>query len=52
VETQIVEILYDLDVVAKQNAQDLGINLVRTPLLNDGSALVESLKLLIDQWNA
>jgi ferrochelatase len=45
-----VEILYDLDVVTKQKAQDLGVELTRAPLLNDSSALVESLKLLVDQW--
>jgi ferrochelatase len=47
-----VEILYDLDVVMKEKAGDLGVELVRAPLLNDGPALIESLALLVDGWNA
>ena len=47
-----VEILYDLDVVTKQKAGDLGIAVARTPLLNDGSALIDSLALLVEQWKA
>jgi ferrochelatase len=45
-----VEILYDLDVVMKQKAGDLGIAIARAPLLNDGPALVDSLALLVDRW--
>ena len=45
-----VEILYDLDVAQKRQARDLGISVARTRLLNDGSALVESLALLVEQW--
>ncbi|OFW59168.1 MAG: ferrochelatase [Actinobacteria bacterium RBG_16_64_13] len=45
-----VEILYDLDVVVKQKAGDLGVAVTRTPLLNDGSALIDSLALLVEQW--
>lgn len=47
-----VEILYDLDVVTKQKAGDLGIAVARTPLLNDGPALIDSLALLVEQWQA
>jgi protoporphyrin/coproporphyrin ferrochelatase len=47
-----VEILYDLDVVTKQKAGDVGIALARTPLLNDGAALIDSLTLLVERWNA
>jgi ferrochelatase len=45
-----VEILYDLDVVTKQKARDLGIAFARTPLLNDGPALIDSLALLVERW--
>lgn len=45
-----MEILYDLDVSTKQKAKDLGVALARTPLLNDGPALIESLALLVEQW--
>ena len=47
-----VEILYDMDVVMKQKAADLGIALGRAPLLNDGSALIDSLALLVERWEA
>jgi ferrochelatase len=47
-----VEILYDLDVVTKREARDLGIAVARTPLLNDGPALIDSLTLLVERWNA
>jgi protoporphyrin/coproporphyrin ferrochelatase len=47
-----VEILYDLDVVTKQKAEDLGIAVARAQLLNDGPALIDSLVLLVDQWKA
>jgi ferrochelatase len=47
-----VEILYDLDVVTKQKARDLGIAVARTPLLNDGPALIDSLDLLVERWKA
>ena len=46
-----VEILYDLDVVMKQKAGDLGVAVARTPLLNDGPALIDSLALLVERWN-
>jgi ferrochelatase len=45
-----VEILYDLDVVATQQAMELGIVLARAPLLNDGPALIDSLAVLVEQW--
>jgi len=45
-----VEILYDLDVVVKQEAADLGIAIARTPLVNDSPALIDSLALLVDRW--
>jgi protoporphyrin/coproporphyrin ferrochelatase len=45
-----VEILYDLDVVTKQKAGDLGVAVARTPLLNDGPALIDSLALLVGGW--
>ena len=45
-----VEILYDLDVVMKEKARDLGITVARTPLLNDGPALIDSLSLLVERW--
>jgi ferrochelatase len=47
-----VEILYDLDVVTKQKAGDLGIRTARAPLLNDGAALIDTLTLLVEQWKA
>jgi ferrochelatase len=47
-----VEVLYDLDVVMRQKAGGLGIALARTPLLNDGSALVDSLAQLVERWKA
>jgi ferrochelatase len=47
-----VEILYDLDVVMKQKAGDLGVAVARTPLLNDGPALIDSMTLLVERWNA
>jgi len=46
-----VEILYDLDVVMNQKARDLGIVVARAPLLNDGSALIDSLAMLVERWN-
>jgi ferrochelatase len=45
-----VEILYDLDVVTKQKAADLGVTVARTSLVNDGPALVDSLALLVERW--
>jgi ferrochelatase len=47
-----VEILYDLDMVMSQRALDLGVTVVRAPLLNDGSALIDSLALLVERWQA
>ena len=44
------EILYDLDVVTKRRAGELGIAMVRTHLLNDGPALIDSLSLLVEGW--
>ncbi len=43
-----VEILYDLDVTVKQMAQEAGVALVRTPVLNDGPALIDTLALLVE----
>jgi protoporphyrin/coproporphyrin ferrochelatase len=45
-----VEILYDLDVVMKQRATEMGIEVSRAASLNDGPALIDSLALLVDQW--
>ena len=45
-----VEILYDLDIVMKQKAKELVVQLVRAPLLNDGQALIDSLATLVRQW--
>lgn len=45
-----VEILYDLDVLMKQKAAARGMELARAPLLNDGSALIDSLALLVERW--
>jgi ferrochelatase len=47
-----VEILHDLDMVMNQKALDLGVTVVRAPLLNDGSALIDSLALLVERWQA
>jgi protoporphyrin/coproporphyrin ferrochelatase len=47
-----VEILYDLDVVSKRKAADLGVAVARTPLLNDGPAVIDSLALLVEEWAA
>jgi len=47
-----VEILYDLDVVLKQKAADMGVTVIRAPLLNDGPAVVDSLSLLVEEWAA
>lgn len=44
------EILYDLDVVTVKKARDMGVTVVRTPLLNDGAALIDSLALLAERW--
>ncbi|OFV80184.1 MAG: ferrochelatase [Acidobacteria bacterium RBG_16_64_8] len=44
------EILYDLDVVLDRKARDLGVTISRTPLLNDGAALIDSLALLVERW--
>jgi protoporphyrin/coproporphyrin ferrochelatase len=38
-----VEILYDLDIEVKDQAQSLGLHYTRTPLLNDAPALIEAL---------
>jgi ferrochelatase len=45
-----VEILYDLDVVVMQKAQEVGVTVARTQLLNDSSALIDSLGLLVEEW--
>ena len=44
------EILYDLDVVLHSKARDWGVAVTRTPLLNDGPALIDSLSLLVERW--
>jgi ferrochelatase len=44
------EILYDLDLVTFQMAKDLGVTIARTPLLNDGTAVIDSLTLLVERW--
>jgi ferrochelatase len=45
-----VEVLYDLDVVAKRQAGEVGVRLARAPLLNDGPAVIDSLTELVAQW--
>ncbi len=45
-----VETLYDLDVVLKAQAQEWGVELVRTPALNDSAPLVETLAGLVQDW--
>lgn len=47
-----VEILHDLDIVLKQKAGRLGVALARTPLLNDGPAVIDSLAGLVERWAA
>jgi len=47
-----VEILYDLDIVSKQKAADLGVQMVRTQLLGDGPAVVDTMALLVERWQA
>jgi ferrochelatase len=47
-----VETLYDLDVVTRQKADEAGVTVARTALLNDGPAIVESLALLVERWAA
>jgi ferrochelatase len=44
------EILFDLDIVAREQAADFGLLLTRTPLLNDSQALIDSLAQLVDRW--
>lgn len=38
-----VEVLYDLDIEVKNQAESLGLHTTRTALLNDGPALIEAL---------
>ena len=38
-----VEVLYDLDIEAKEQAKNLGIELIRTPMLDDSEAMVDIL---------
>jgi ferrochelatase len=45
-----VEILYDLDFALKNTAAGMGVSITRTPLLNDGPAVVDSLAGLVEGW--
>jgi ferrochelatase len=47
-----VEILYDIDVALRGRARELGMELVRTPTLNDSAPLVEVLAGLVEGWEA
>jgi ferrochelatase len=42
-----LETLYDLDIIAKKEAESLGINLVRADSLNDSSEFIEALSFII-----
>ena len=42
-----LEILYDIDIEARQKARDLGIELTRTQMLNDDSRLADALTELV-----
>ncbi len=42
-----LEILYDIDIEARQKARDLGIELKRTQMLNDDSRLADALTELV-----
>ncbi len=46
-----VEILYDLDRELRDHAAGLGVELTRTPLLNDSPPLIAILRDLTDLWN-
>jgi ferrochelatase len=45
-----VEILYDLDLALKSKATEMGVELERTPMLNDGASLVAALRELVEDW--
>jgi protoheme ferro-lyase len=45
-----VETLYDLDIVLREHACKLGIELVRARALNDGPHMVETLAGLVRRW--
>ena len=45
-----VEILYDIDVVLRNRADELGVEMVRTATLNDSAVLVEALAGLVERW--
>jgi ferrochelatase len=45
-----VEILYDLDLALKHRAVEMGVELKRTPMLNDGESVVAALRELVENW--
>ena len=47
-----VEVLHDLDIALKQTAAGLGVTLLRTPLLNDRPAVIDSLAGLVEGWDS
>lgn len=47
-----VEILYDLDHVLQNHAKELGVELRRTPTLNDSASLIATLSQLVERWKA
>jgi len=47
-----VEILYDLDIVSRQKAASLGVQMARTQLLGDGPAVVDTMTRLVERWQA
>ena len=47
-----VEILYDLDHVLLNQAKELGVELRRTPTLNDSAPLIATLSRLVERWKA
>ena len=45
-----VEILYDIDVALMARAHELGVRMERTPMLDDGAAVVAALAELVRHW--
>lgn len=45
-----VEILYDLDHVLQNQAKEMGVELRRTPTLNDSAPLIATLSQIIERW--
>jgi ferrochelatase len=47
-----VEVLHDLDIALRRTATGLGVTLLRTPLLNDRPAVIDSLAGLVEGWDS